>query len=71
MKPPPTADRRAVIGEKLRTERLRQDKSQADVAAAIGTGQKVVSRAENGHTTVDTQLRIAEHLGLRLDLVAN
>jgi len=68
MKPPPTADRRAVIGEKLRQERKRQKKSQTDVAAALDTDQKVVSRAELGRTTVDTQLRIAEHLGL--DLVA-
>lgn len=68
MTPLPTVDRRAVIGEKLRTERRRQGKSQVEIAAALKTDQKVISRAENGLATVDTQLRIAEHLGL--DLVA-
>lgn len=66
MTPLPTADRRVAIGRKLRSERIRQGKSQTDVADALDTDQKVVSRAENGRTTVDTQLRIAEHLGLDL-----
>jgi transcriptional regulator with XRE-family HTH domain len=66
---PDPADQRAALGRRLRTARKAQGRSQSEVAAALGTDQKVVSRAENGQTTVDTQLRIAGELGL--DLVAS
>jgi len=57
---------RARFGEQLRSERERQGRSQGDVAAAIGTDQKVVSRAERGLATIETQIRIAAELGLDL-----
>lgn len=73
MTPTPTAagDHRPAIGQALRAERKRQGRSQTDVANALNTAQKVVSRAELGLSTVDTQLRVAAELGLSLtDLMA-
>jgi transcriptional regulator with XRE-family HTH domain len=62
-------DARREIGSVLRTERKRQGRSQTDVANAIGTDQGVISRAERGLTTIETQLRIGAELGLN-DLVS-
>lgn len=69
----PAAARRISLGAKLREERVRQGRSQTDIAVAIGTNQKVVSRAELGRTTIDTQVRIAAELGVEveIDLVAS
>lgn len=67
MAPTPTVDAaRAELGRRLREARNAKARSQADVAAAVGTDQKVVSRAERGLTSLETQYRIADELGLDL-----
>lgn len=64
MAPSTAADTRVTVGRRLRQERERQDLSQTQVAAKAGTDQKVVSRAENGKATLETQLHIGAVLGL-------
>lgn len=66
MAPTSAADTKVAFGERLRRERRRQRLSQTEVATSVGTDQKVVSRAELGETTIETQLRIAKALGLEL-----
>ena len=66
MAPSTTADARKAFGERLLLERRRQGRSQADVAAAMNTDQGVVSRAELGKTTIETQLRVAAELGIEI-----
>lgn len=67
MPPTPSVDETRVnLGDRLRQERTRQGRSQVDVATALGTDQKVISRAERGLTTLETQVRIGHELGLDL-----
>lgn len=67
MSPTPTVDAaRVALGRRLRQARDEADRSQADVAAAVGTDQKVISRAERGLTSIETQYRIAAELGIDL-----
>lgn len=62
------AFRQAVLA--LKTERERRGLSLADVAAASGIGKASLSRLETGkavNPTVDTLLRYAAAVGVRLD----
>lgn len=57
-----------IIGEQLKTERLRQGLTQEELAKKIGTKKSFISRVENGH--VDIQLstlsRLFNGLGRRV-----
>lgn len=66
MQPTTPYPSKVALGERLRAERRRQGLTQAAVAAALETDQKVISRAENGLATFDTQLRVATALGVDL-----
>jgi len=70
-KKPPTH-----AGQRLRDARLAARLSQEDLAAAIGTHQKLISKIENrtnlDRTTAGVLYRICQRLGVSLDeLMAN
>ena len=55
------------LGPMLRDHRRRHRLSQIELAAATKTTQRMVSSAERGGGTLATLIKMAEHLGLRLD----
>jgi transcriptional regulator with XRE-family HTH domain len=61
-----------LAGTLIRTSRLRRGISQAELARRAHTSQSAVARIEAGRTspTVDTLERLADALGLRLELDA-
>lgn len=69
---PSKADRVAMLGSAIRSERQTQGISQQRLADAIGTDQAVIARLEAGkhNTGIATYIKIADALGVNLaDLV--
>ena len=57
-----------IIGEKLKSERLKAGMTQEQLAAKIGTKKSYISRIENGHADVQlsTLFRIFQGLGRKV-----
>lgn len=59
-----------IIGERLKSERLKKGLTQEQLAEKIGTKKSFISRVENGHIDIQlsTLLRIFNGLGRRVSL---
>lgn len=58
------------LGIAIQQRRIERGMTQTDLAAFVGTGQKTISKIENGNaaTRVDTIFSILAILGLELDV---
>ena len=59
------------LGAAIQSERLRQGKTQSELADLAGTQQKTISAIENGRegTKLDTLLSVIASLGLDMQIV--
>lgn len=57
-----------ILGKRLKTERLKADMTQEQLAAKIGTKKSYISRIENGHADIQlsTLFKIFQGLGRRI-----
>lgn len=57
-----------IIGEKVKTERIKKGLTQEQLAQKIGTKKSYISRIENGHTDIQlsTLFRIFQGLGKQI-----
>lgn len=57
-----------ILGERLKTERLKAGMTQEQLAAKIGTKKSYISRIENGHADIQlsTLFKIFQGLGRRI-----
>ena len=54
----------SMVGDRIRTERLNQNRTQMEVAKAAGVGVRVIKRLENGQgCLLENLLRILRSLG--------
>lgn len=70
-RPPIPTDKTVRLGERIRSLRVEAELTQAELGAAIGTSQRIVSKIEKGDKLIDVfqAVRIAKTFNITLEVL--